>query len=125
MLAQHALSVQDEGDADVVAFHGAHERLGHAVAFRALDRRRPGGQVGAVVTDRQTLIGVVENRVRLRAEVLPAQRPPLNATDPHQPCASMLGRLLRRCGSGIPARRERRPQHHLGRGEIACEDDKQ
>src|SRR3954471_18993444 len=62
---------------------------------------------------------------RLRAKVLPAQSLPLNATDLYQPCASMLGRLLRRWGRGIPTRRERCAQHRLGWGQITPEDDKQ
>src|SRR4051794_26229398 len=43
-LAHDGQGVRSGRDPDVIAFHGTHERLSHAVALRALDRRCPGLQ---------------------------------------------------------------------------------
>ena len=41
-VGQHGLGIWDWGNSDVIALDGSHERLGHAVGLRALDRRCPG-----------------------------------------------------------------------------------
>ena len=57
---------------------------------------------------------VLKNELRIRA-LLPTRTMRKKSAD----------RLLRRCRTRIPAGRERRAQHDLGGGKIACEDDKQ